>query len=651
MNFVEDFRKAASDAGVPIVGQIIADAKFHRFSTGENGDKDGYYLLFEDGPPYCGIFGCWRRDIRVNWRSGNGTAPHGEDLAKLKRKWREAEAIREKEESARHVRMSQKAFTLIKSLPEPKSHPYLEAKGVGCHGLKINPDNELVVPLQDSDGVLWSYQTIDTTGDKLFMPGGKIRGCYHQIGNREGPIVVCEGYATGATIYESTGWDVACAMNCGNLQEVCKSIRKTNPGRLIIVAADDDRNTEGNPGKTKGLEAANSCRAKFVFPSFPDSYEGKGTDFNDLSSSSGKYAVREQLLAAAGYPIAIPIGELKIPSRDDPDELLKYRFLCRGGGMLLVGPTGIGKSSLVLQMLALFSNGLPAFGIEPTRPLRAIYIQAENDEGDVAEIRDGIVSGLEFTESQRKNFFERVIVHSENGHTSKSFFEKVVIPLIVSNPQIDLIVLDPALSYLGGEAKDQKAVGDFLRSMLAPILTKYRISSIVVHHANKPATGNQKSDWTTSEMAYLGSGSIEWANWSRAVIALQGTANHGVFKMHAAKRGTRLNWKDSTGEKSYHKLIKHHKSDGIICWLPAEEQDLESTSKEGGRPRKTELDDFVCLLTEKSLSSQEWIEASKSVLKISRSTFYRLLESSEKEGRIIRSKINGKWALVTSQNE
>ena len=652
MSFVDEFREAAAAAGVSISGEIIPDSKFHRFPTGTNGDLDGFYLLFSDGPPYCGMFGCWRRDIKIDWRSGNGKMPEGKELAELRRRWHEAEIQRKKEEAARHVRMATKAAALIKSLPEPKSHPYLKSKSVGAYGIRMNSENDIVIPLRDIDGVIWSYQTIDSVGDKLFMPGGKIRGCYHKIGNRDGPIVICEGYATGASIYEATGLDVACAMNCGNMFEVCKSIRRKFPGRLVIVAADDDRNTEGNPGITKGIEAANSILAKFVSPEFPDSYEGKGTDFNDLHNATSKSVVREQIFAVTGYPSAIPIGELKIPARDDPSELLKYRFLCRGGGLLLVGPTGIGKSSLVLQMLALFSNGLPAFGIEPTRPLKAIYIQAENDEGDVAEIRDGVVSGLEFTESQRKNFFERVIVHSENGHTSKSFFEHVVIPLIVSNPQVDVLVLDPALSYLGGEAKDQRAVGEFLRTLLAPILTKYQISAIVVHHANKPATGNQKAEWTTSELAYLGSGSIEWANWSRAVIALQGTANYGVFKMHAAKRGNRLNWKDESDNKSYFKIIKHCKSDGVICWLPADEQDLESNSSEGGRPRKTELDDFLSLLSETSLSSQEWMNAAKNRLDISRATFYRLLDSADKEKRILRSKINGKWTLISqSQNQ
>lgn len=651
MSFIEEFREAASAAGVSIPGEIVADSKIHRFPTSDNGDRDGYYLLFTDGPPFCGIFGCWRQDIRIQWRSGNGKMPEGRELSDLRKRWREAEIQKNKEESARHLRMSEKAVTLLKRLKDATAHPYLDKKGVQPYGLKINDDGDLVVPLKDSNEIIWSYQTIDAKGDKLFMPGGKIRGCYHQIGTLDGPLVVCEGYATGASIHQACGWTVICAMNCGNLLECCRSLKRKFPGRLLIVAADDDRNTNGNPGLTKGIEAANATGAKFCSPDFPDSYEGNGTDFNDLHSCSGLSAVRDQLIAASNYPIAVPIGELQIPPRDDPDELLKFRFLCRGGGMLVVGPTGIGKSSLVLQMLALFSNGLPAFDIQPSRPLRSIYIQAENDDGDLAEIRDGVVKGLEFTEAQRKTFFERVIVHSENCHTAKSFFNNIVIPLIVSNPTIDLLVLDPALSYLGGETKDQRVVGEFLRSLLAPILSKYRIAAIVIHHSNKPPSGNQKPEWSTSELAYLGSGSIEWANWSRAVIALQSTATYGVFKIHAAKRGTRLDWKDPSGQKSYSKLIKHFKSDGTICWLPANENDLLSSPNQGGRPRKTELDDFLSLLSDSSLTSQEWIIAAKNKFSISRSTFYRLLDSAEKNQRILRSKINSKWTLLSNQNE
>src|SRR5450759_79634 len=64
----------------------------------------------------------------------------------------------------------------------------------------------------------------------------------------------------------------------------------------------------------------------------------------------------------AQRPQAIGLGELLRPLCDDPDELLKHRFLCRGGGMLLVGPTGIGKSSFAMQAMILWTLGRNCFG-------------------------------------------------------------------------------------------------------------------------------------------------------------------------------------------------------------------------------------------------------------------------------------------------
>jgi hypothetical protein len=49
----------------------------------------------------------------------------------------------------------------------------------------------------------------------------------------------------------------------------------------------------------------------------------------------------------------VSIGDIACDVRDDPDELLKRRFLCRGGGAMLNGPTGIGKSSFIMQAAVL----------------------------------------------------------------------------------------------------------------------------------------------------------------------------------------------------------------------------------------------------------------------------------------------------------
>ena len=51
------------------------------------------------------------------------------------------------------------------------------------------------------------------------------------------------------------------------------------------------------------------------------------------------------------------LSELVRPADDDPSELLRHRFLCRLGGLLLVGPTGIGKSSFAMQAMILWALG------------------------------------------------------------------------------------------------------------------------------------------------------------------------------------------------------------------------------------------------------------------------------------------------------
>jgi hypothetical protein len=49
------------------------------------------------------------------------------------------------------------------------------------------------------------------------------------------------------------------------------------------------------------------------------------------------------------------IAELSERIVKEEDTLLGDRFLCRGGGMMIVAPSGQGKSSMSFQMATLFS--------------------------------------------------------------------------------------------------------------------------------------------------------------------------------------------------------------------------------------------------------------------------------------------------------
>ena len=162
-------------------------------------------------------------------------------------------------------------------------HPYLERKAVKAHGLKVE-GSILLIPLRDSTGKLHSLQTIFADGTKRFLPGGRVKGCYHAIGALKGRLIVCEGYATGATIHADTGQAVAVAFNASNLLPVAQALRSKYPGAELVIAADDDWQTDGNPGLTAARKAAQEVGALLAVPDFTGLDRGpKDSDFNDVA--------------------------------------------------------------------------------------------------------------------------------------------------------------------------------------------------------------------------------------------------------------------------------------------------------------------------------------------------------------------------------
>jgi putative DNA primase/helicase len=104
----------------------------------------------------------------------------------------------------------------------------------------------------------------------MFMSGGRIKGCFFGIGKPKGALIVCEGFATGASIHECTGHAVAVAFNAGNLEAVAVALRIKYPELKIIIAADDDHQTPGNPGLTKATAAVKAACASLAIPVFKE---------------------------------------------------------------------------------------------------------------------------------------------------------------------------------------------------------------------------------------------------------------------------------------------------------------------------------------------------------------------------------------------
>ncbi len=288
---LDPFRAAIEAAGMVPPDHIEANGLLHRFSpTGKRGDLAAWYVLHDDGLA-AGVYGCWRSGLQATWCSKSEHAMTQAERLALREQVRSAQRQRDAEQALRQQQASHTALQRWQAAAPAVQHPYLQAKGVRAHGLRIEGE-WLLVPLRTTGAVLASLQTIRADGSKRFLGGGRTRGCYHAIGHPKGVLVVAEGYATGATVHECTGHAVAVAFNSGNLLAVASALRQKYPELALLVAADDDHRTEGNPGLSAATAAALAVGALLVKPQFPADRPPQATDFNDLAALAGPGAVR-----------------------------------------------------------------------------------------------------------------------------------------------------------------------------------------------------------------------------------------------------------------------------------------------------------------------------------------------------------------------
>jgi hypothetical protein len=278
-------------------------------------------------------------------------------------------------------------------------------------------------------------------------------------------------------------------------------------------------------------------------------------------------------------PLVRCLVDLAAATTDDPNTLLGTRFLCRGGGLLFVGSSGIGKSTAVIQMGICWTVGRECFGMKPAKPLKILYVQAENDEGDLCEMRDGVLGHFdtEFTTEETKRLQENFVCVFESCRTGVELINALE-PLMKTHSP-DLLILDPALSYIGGDANQQELVGGFLRNHLNPLLQKYACGALIVHHTAKPKAERDGRNKVANEYAYAGTGSAEFANWARVVLVLTAKDDDGLRELRIGKR-FRLDWKDANGKRTVAKLLRQNCDGGSLFYreLSANETVLASNT-------------------------------------------------------------------------
>ncbi|MGO2451206.1 VapE domain-containing protein [Pseudomonas taetrolens] len=288
-------------------------------------EKNGWYVIHEHRTEknetlIFGSYGDWRTgdSNKIKVKAGR-MSQEERDVMRARQEEGKRRAAEIAANAAR--RAANRASGLFKRMPDKGRSAYLDRKQIVGMGVRYAPrSGAVLVPMSNVRDQIVGLQVIypekqqDTGRDKSYWPYGMSKeGAFHLIGPHPEPgepVLVCEGYATGASLHMATSLTVAIAFDAGNLSVVAKAMRERFPGRALIVCRDDDWKTKRpngepwNPGEEKGSNAALIVGGQVVGPVFSGEREIKWTDFNDLHCAEGLDAVRRQVLSVVRPPAA-----------------------------------------------------------------------------------------------------------------------------------------------------------------------------------------------------------------------------------------------------------------------------------------------------------------------------------------------------------
>ena len=181
------------------------------------------------------------------------------------------------------------------SYGETVEYPYLTKKQIPCPpDVTYNREqNALFIPVSDINGKTWSFQTIYADGQKRFLKGARKKGCMYCFGNlaSANTLFVCEGFATGASVYLATHTVTIVAFDAGNIDSVVGEIIREYPDKRVIIAADNDWEKPINTG----VETAKSVAIKYhIRAIWPDKLDNGMSDWNDIACHYGKQEIINQ---------------------------------------------------------------------------------------------------------------------------------------------------------------------------------------------------------------------------------------------------------------------------------------------------------------------------------------------------------------------
>lgn len=329
------------------VDDPIADGQIHRCATYDKPRRiNGAYIIHEDGFP-CAWFFNWGTNVEGTFCAIPKSQMNKAQRSKYKERLAQIKAKANEDRERRHKEAAKVAVAeWEKAGPPDRNHAYLKEKTICSFGLRQNKRGNLLVPIMDIHGNIQSLQEIlpsrmKSGGNKLFLTGGKIQDGFFHIQENEDYtpdrpceyVIICEGYATGASIALITGYKVLIAFTAYNLLNVAKIAMQLFPEYERVIAADYDlpNQTHNEPGGTGVALARKAAQITRSHLAICPSKNGEKVDFNDLcQNTEGRQRAFEAIYYALDAKPEKPLPTIKFKKSNLPETVAALENALQG---------------------------------------------------------------------------------------------------------------------------------------------------------------------------------------------------------------------------------------------------------------------------------------------------------------------------------
>lgn len=457
----DQFLNAIYAEGFDAPDNLICDGHIHRFRSGQKSDKSGWYILNKglSGPSF-GAFGDWRTGQTFKFASKMDREMTMVEQMNYRKQMDEMLRLKEAESKVTYEAKSDAVKKIWDSATAASlDHPYLKRKGILSHGAKVTGDGRLVLPIYTPEGELNALQFIDGDGKKRFE--NSVTGGLHVIGPTDSSIAyLVEGFADAATVVEETRCACYIAYSGSNMVKVAQTIKSMGGHSKIVVVADNDNHGKGQEWAEKAAKTIGS--ACLVPP--------KEGDVNDFRQGGGDVLGLLQPKVEKSWLVK----GLDFCQKPAPIRWLIKGWLQEEALMMVHGPSGGGKTFLVLDMILRVASDYGSWHGSKVKHGEVVYLAGEGHHGLKGRLKGWIdyhdVDDLSLWVSQTG-----LDLNTPDGYL------KTIQSIKDCGSKPSLIVVDTLHRFLNGDENSSVDAKTMLDAC-AGLIEEFGCSVLLVHH-------------------------------------------------------------------------------------------------------------------------------------------------------------------------